>query len=72
MKFPLYCIKYLIMNKLNIVLLFVALTYFGCTEKKVGNNELSESEAGNGWKLLFDGKSTKGWHLYNKADAPSA
>ncbi len=29
------------------------------------NNALSEKEKAGGWKLLFDGTSTKGWHLYN-------
>ncbi|WP_051293132.1 3-keto-disaccharide hydrolase [Olivibacter sitiensis] len=29
-------------------------------------NTLSNSEKKDGWKLLFDGKSTKGWHTYLK------
>ncbi len=29
-------------------------------------NTLLPSEANNGWKLLFDGKTTTGWHNYNK------
>jgi hypothetical protein len=29
------------------------------------NNQLSARERSEGWKLLFDGQSTKGWHLYN-------
>ncbi len=29
------------------------------------NNILSKTERANGWKLLFDGHSTAGWHLYN-------
>jgi len=32
-------------------------------------NQLSKAEKAQGWKLLFDGKSTKGWHIYqNKSD----
>jgi hypothetical protein len=27
-------------------------------------NTLSEKEKADGWKLLFDGKSTRGWHKY--------
>lgn len=29
------------------------------------NNVLTASEKAAGWKLLFDGHSTAGWHLYN-------
>jgi len=29
------------------------------------NNVLTSSEKVAGWKLLFDGHSTSGWHLYN-------
>ncbi|MFA6087800.1 DUF1080 domain-containing protein [Mucilaginibacter sp.] len=29
------------------------------------NNELTPAEKKAGWKLLFDGHSTAGWHLYN-------
>lgn len=28
-------------------------------------NKLTVQEKSEGWKLLFDGKSTKGWHRYN-------
>jgi hypothetical protein len=30
------------------------------------DNTLSDQEKSDGWKLLFDGESTKGWHTYNK------
>jgi hypothetical protein len=33
-------------------------------------NALSRSEQSEGWRLLFDGRSTAGWRLYDKASAP--
>ena len=32
------------------------------------DNNLSEEEIAQGWQLLFDGESLKGWHTYNKPD----
>jgi hypothetical protein len=29
-------------------------------------------EAKDNWKLLFDGKTMNGWHLYNRGNIPSA
>jgi hypothetical protein len=29
-------------------------------------NQLSDAEKQQGWKLLFDGKSSAGWHTYNQ------
>ncbi len=34
---------------------------------KTGDNELSEKEKAEGWTLLFDGQSMKGWHNYGKS-----
>ena len=31
-----------------------------------GHNQLTEAEKKDGWKLLFNGNSTAGWHTYNK------
>jgi hypothetical protein len=33
-------------------------------------NTLSETEQADGWKLLFDGVSTKGWRGYKQKDVP--
>lgn len=34
-------------------------------------NTLSHQEAKDGWKLLFDGKTTHGWHNFKKQDVGS-
>jgi hypothetical protein len=33
-------------------------------------NQLSEEEKAGGWKLLFDGKTTQGWHSFKKQTFP--
>jgi hypothetical protein len=33
-------------------------------------NELTSAEEAAGWKLLFDGKTTKGWHSFQKQTFP--
>lgn len=37
-----------------------------------GNNQLSKDEKGEGWKSLFDGETTKGWHKYGENKTGSA
>jgi hypothetical protein len=37
---------------------------------RTGLNELSPAEAETGWKLLFDGKTTKGWRGFKKPAFP--
>jgi hypothetical protein len=34
-----------------------------------GKNQLSSNEKKEGWKTLFDGQSTAGWHSYGRAAA---
>jgi hypothetical protein len=33
-------------------------------KKNMAVNTLSDKEAADGWQILFDGKTTKGWHKY--------
>lgn len=35
-----------------------------------GPNRLSAAERAAGWRLLFDGETTRGWHVYGKQGAP--
>jgi hypothetical protein len=35
------------------------------------DNTLTAAEQAEGWKLLFDGKTTTGWHAYQKKDTPA-
>lgn len=43
-------------------MLLFAITLFSCAEKQ---NELTEQEKQDGWKLLFDGQTMNGWKNYN-------
>lgn len=36
------------------------------------DNQLTKAEKADGWKLLFDGSTMNGWHIYNKGQAESA
>ncbi|MEJ7692931.1 DUF1080 domain-containing protein [Daejeonella sp.] len=49
------------MKSLNVMILAAALLT-GCSSSKDGMT----SSTGKGWQKLFDGKTTTGWHTYNK------
>jgi hypothetical protein len=43
-----------------------------CSSSSDQHNVLTDQEKSEGWALLFDGASTKGWHVYNRGNMPSA
>ena len=50
----------------SIAAIFFAVCFMpSCTGGGKHDNELTEEEKKEGWVLLFDGTSMKGWHLYN-------
>ena len=48
----------------------VCLIGFATLSARAEDNVLTEQEARDGWKLLFDGKTTDGWRGYKKPDVP--
>jgi len=53
------------MRKIRIVsfVILTAAAFF--SNELLAQNTLTKAEQKAGWKLLFDGKSAKGWHTYN-------
>lgn len=41
----------------------------GCSSTKKSGNVLTDKEIEKGWVLLFDGKSTSGWHTFGSKNA---
>ena len=46
------------------LIIFAALAMLGSVSMAQAPNTLTKKEKKEGWKLLFDGKTTKGWHTY--------
>lgn len=61
------------MYKLALVAL-VTITISSCNSAKeaMTENKLTTEEKSDGWKLMFDGKTTKGWHKYGGNPVGSA
>jgi hypothetical protein len=59
-------------DSLKIITLLFFATLISCAPKEVKNNVLSDEEASAGYKLLFDGTTTAGWHVYNAGAGSSA
>src|SRR5688572_1061886 len=61
------------MNKLvGAFALLCVLSHDLLAQSSSAPNILSSKEQSNGWKLLFDGKTKNGWHVYNNKTDGSA
>ncbi len=58
------------MNRIFVALLTLVFLA-GCSSSKKNGSSLSQKEKDDGWQLLFDGKTTNGWHLYGQSTAGS-
>ena len=61
------------MMKKNLLIVgIVACTMLTSCTEVVKDNALSKQEKKEGWKLLFDGKTTDGWRGFNMGEIPPA
>ena len=48
------------------VIISLSIFLLGCSPEQKNTGGVFEQEKADGWQLLFDGKTTKGWHNYNE------
>ena len=69
------------MKKINYILTILSISLIlACSNTtksqqeavSVENNTLTEKEVADGWKLLFDGKTSDGWRGYKKETFPTS
>ncbi len=59
-------------QKMLVGLALVSLGACSGSKQMVSDNALSKQEKKEGWELLFDGSTTKGWHTYGKTEVGAA
>ena len=55
-----------------VIALFFTISYNSFGQSAASLNTLNSKEQANGWKLLFDGTTKTGWHVYNNKSDGSA
>ncbi len=59
------------MKRITALLVSAAVLLPGSLLAADNSNQLTAAEKAAGWKLMFDGKTTEGWHSYKKQTFPS-